>query len=264
MNSLLQRAPPHYPRLLAALLLALFILRIALGGEEDASLQRVQQAGVLVVAFDASYPPFETTDGQGNYSGFDAGLAREIASRLGVQVQFANISFDSLYDTLTGRKADVVVSGLRYEAERTRDVFYTISYFDAGQALVVCSASTLTKPADMAGRRVAVELASEGEVEAKKLAAKTVGMQLQQCSTPEDELVALRRGAVDALVTDHVTALEMIEDQADLRLLAPPFAPDPLVVAGHVDDRTLMSEVNRIIKALRDDGTLGWLAQQWF
>lgn len=264
MNRLLQRAPPHYPRLLAALLLALFILRIALGGEEDASLQRVQQAGVLIVAFDASYPPFETTDGQGNFSGFDAGLAQEIARRLGVQAQFANISFDSLYDALTGRKADVVISGLRYEAERTRDVFYTISYFDAGQALVVRAASPISKTADLAGRRVAVELASEGEIEAQKLAAKTAGMQLQEYANPADELVALRDGAVDALVTDHVTALEMIKNQADLRLLAPPFAPDPLVVAGHIEDRTLMSEVNRIIKALRDDGTLERLAQQWF
>jgi ABC-type amino acid transport substrate-binding protein len=264
MNRFLRRAPPLYPRLLAAFLLILLILRIALGGKEDGSLTRVQQAGVLVVAFDASYPPFEMTDGQGNYSGFDTELARAIAARLGVQAQFANISFDSLYDALTGRRADVVISGLRYEAERTRDVIYTISYFDAGQTLVVRAVSPISKTADVAGRRVAVELASEGEVEAQKLAAKTSGMQLQQCTTVEDELVALRSGAVDALVADHVTALEMSKDQPDLRLLAPPFAPDPLVVAGHSDDRVLMTEISRIIKALRDDGTLSRLAQQWF
>ncbi len=263
MNKILHGTPTSYARLLAVLLLAVLVVRVALNNRPDGSLTRVQQADVLIVALDASYPPFETTDGQGNFSGFDAGLAQEIASRLGVQVQFANVSFDSLYDALTGRKADVVISGLRYEAERTRDVFYTISYFDAGQTLVVRAASPIGKTADLGGRRVAVELASEGEVEAQKLAAKTAGMQLQQCSTTEDELVALRNGAVDALVTDHVTALEMIKDQADLRLLAPPFAPDSLVVAGHIEDRTLMSEVNRIIKALRDDGTLGRLEGEW-
>jgi polar amino acid transport system substrate-binding protein len=250
--------------LLAALLLALLILRIALGGEEDGSLTRVQHAGVLIVAFDASYPPFETTDGQGNYSGFDAGLAREIAGRLGVTVQFANISFDSLYDSLTGRKADVVISGLRYEAERTRDVIYTASYFDAGQVLIVRAVSTFAKPSDLAGRRVAVELASEGDVEAQKLAAKTAGMQLEQYSTPDDATTALLSGAVDALVTDHVSALEIIKSATGLRLLLPPFAPDPLVVAGHSEDRTLMSEINRIVKALRDDGTLQRLEEQWF
>ena len=247
--------------IVVVLLLFVLIVRIAWHGGPDSSLQRVKQAGVLMVALDASYPPFEATDGQGNFGGFDVDLAREIASRLGVDVEFANISFDSLYDALASRRADVVISGLRYEAERTRDVIYTPPYLDAGQVIVV-RAGAINRPADLAGRRVGVETASEGDVETRKLAAKVPGMQIVEYGTPEEAMAALRSQAVDAAVTDYVTALELAKGQDSLRILLPPFASDPLVVAAHAQDRTLMSEINRIIKSLRNEGVLSRLADQ--
>lgn len=249
---------------LVVVLLVILIARLGWGAGQDPSLRRVQQAGVLIVAFDASYPPFETTDGQGNFGGFDAELARAIARRLGVEVQFANIAFDSLYDALASRKADVIISALRYEAERTRDVIYSTPYFDAGHVLVVRRGDAINKPADLAGRRVAVETASETEVELGKLTAKMAGVQIQAYETREDGLEALRRKDVDALATDRVSALSLVKGQADLRLVLPPFAPDLLVVAGHIQDRTLMSEINRILRALRDEGILAQLEAQSF
>lgn len=248
--------------IVVVLLLLVLVVRIAWPAGPDDSLQRVKQAGVLVVALDASYPPFEATDGQGNFGGFDVDLAREIASRLGVDVEFTNISFDSLYDALASRRADVVISGLRYEAERTRDVIYTPPYLDAGQVIVVRAADAINKPADLAGRRVGVETASEGDVETRKLAAKVPGMQIVEYGTPEEAIAALHSQAVDAAVTDYVTALELAKGQGGLRILLPPFASDPLVVAGHAQDRTLMSEINRIIKSLRNEGVLSRLADQ--
>jgi len=250
--------------LLVFALLIVLALRLGLGGEQDTSLRRVQQAGVLVVALDASYPPFETTDGRGNFGGFDVALGREIARRLGVQAQFANISFDNLYDALAGGKADVVISGLRYEAERTRDVIYTTPYFDAGQVFIVRSGDSAGKPADLAGRRVAVETASETEVELQKLRAKLTGLQIRGYETREDGLTALRRNEVDALATDRVSALSMIKNQTDVRLILPPFAPDLLVAAGNIRDRTLMNEINRILRALRDEGIIARLEAQSF
>ncbi len=247
---------------LVGALLVLLVARLALAQRSDPSLQRVQQAGVLVVALDASYPPFETTDGNGNFSGFDVAVAEEIARRLGLSVRFANIAFDSLYDALTGRRADVVISCLRYEAERTRDVIYTPSYFDAGQMLIVRAGEAIAGAADLAGRTVGVEWATEGEIEAQKLARKTPGLRVQSFAAMAEAIAALRAGVVAAVATDHVSARELCSGQTDLRLLLPPFAPDPLVIAGHSADRRLMAEVSRIVRAMQGDGTLDLLAER--
>lgn len=257
-------SPFLIPRLiLAVLLLLLLIVRVGGSLAPDTSLQRVQQAGVLVVALDASYPPFETTDGLGDFSGFDVELSRAIAKRLGVGVRFANISFDSLYDALAAGKADVIISGMRYEAERTRDVIYSASYFDAGQTLIVRAGDGIGRAADLAGRSVGVETASEADVEAQKLARKTAGMAVKQYETPEAALAALLSGALAAVATDRVTALTLVKGQAGLRLL-PPFAADPLLIAGDIQDRRLMNEIGRILKQLQDDGTLARLADESF
>ena len=255
--------PAPLPQLLATLLLLVLAVVVLAGRKPDDSLPRVQQAGELVAAMDASYPPFEMTDGQGNFGGFDADVAREIARRLGVGVRFANIAFDSLYDALASRTADVVISGLRFERERTRDVIYTPSYADVGQVLVVRAADAATT-ADLAGRSVAVETASEGEVEGSKLAAKVAGMRIREYETPEEMAAALHSQEVDAAVADLVTARDMAKGQPGLRLLLPPFAPDPLVIAGDSRDRALMTEINRILKAMRDEGVLDRLAEKWF
>jgi len=257
------RPRPLVPWLLL-LTLSLLLVPFLLRPGRDLSLRRVQDAGVLVVGLDASYPPFETTDGRGNFGGFDVDLAHEIASHLGIRAAFANIAFDSLYDTLLTGKADVVISGLRYEAERTRDVFYTVPYFDAGQVLIVRAEDPVQTANDLAGKQVAVETASEGDVEARRLATKVKGLTIVGYPTIEEAMSALHGGAVDAAVTDHVSARALVKDQAGLRLLLPPFAADPLVVAGRAKDGALMREVNRIIKALRDDGTLARLAERSF
>jgi polar amino acid transport system substrate-binding protein len=246
------------------MLLVILIARLVIANQPDASLRRVQEAGVLVVAFDASYPPFETTDGQGNFGGFDADLGREIARRLGVEVRFANIAFDNLYDAQFNRLCDVIISGLRYEAERTRDVIYSVPYFDAGPVFVVRAGDPASKSSDMAGRRVGVETASEADVELRKLATRVSGMQIRGYETREDAVAAVRQGAADAAATDYVSALALIKGQPDLRVILPPFAADPLVIAGHSADRTLLNEINRLLRAMREDGTLAHLAQSAF
>ncbi|MFN3761678.1 MAG: transporter substrate-binding domain-containing protein, partial [Anaerolineae bacterium] len=62
---------------------------------------------------DASYPPFESIDGEGNLVGLDVDLGRELAARLGVEAHFvANLSYDGLYDALTADQVDVLISAL--------------------------------------------------------------------------------------------------------------------------------------------------------
>jgi hypothetical protein len=75
---------------------------------------------------DASFPPFEFWDGEGNLVGFDVDLGREIAARLGVRVEFvANLSYDGLYDALAAEQVDVVISALYVDPTRMADFAYS-------------------------------------------------------------------------------------------------------------------------------------------
>ena len=108
------------------------------GGQQDRAWQRIQAAGRIHVGIDPSYPPFEQSNEEtGSLDGYDVDLARELGRRLGVEVDFVLVGFDSLYDAVRTGKVDVVISGMPYDPNWTEDVDFGVWYFNAGQFLVV-------------------------------------------------------------------------------------------------------------------------------
>ena len=56
----------------------------------------IKDKGKMVAGLSADYPPFEYVDANGNLAGFDVDLVNEIARRMGVEVEFVDMPFDSL------------------------------------------------------------------------------------------------------------------------------------------------------------------------
>ncbi len=122
---------------------------------------------MIRVCTDPSWPPFEFIDERtGEIKGLDVDLASALAARLrpegpAIRAQIVPVGFDSLYDALLAGRCDAVLSALPYEAERTEDVAYAISYFNAGLVIVVrdetADITGLGEPARPGGgRRVGV------------------------------------------------------------------------------------------------------------
>ena len=57
----------------------------------DTTLKSILSRGKIVVGTEATYPPMEYIDKNGNFVGVDIDIAKEIASDLGVKVEFKNI-----------------------------------------------------------------------------------------------------------------------------------------------------------------------------
>ena len=56
----------------------------------DGSLQRVLDAGKLVVACETAWPPFAYMDGDQKLVGYDVEVAAEVAKRLGVEIEYSS------------------------------------------------------------------------------------------------------------------------------------------------------------------------------
>ncbi|HLG74216.1 MAG TPA: transporter substrate-binding domain-containing protein [Chloroflexota bacterium] len=96
----------------------------------DISLEQVQQAGVLKVVLDASFPPLETLGPDGKPAGIDVQLAQALAQRLGVTVQITNMSSDGLKDAVWAGKADAIISSFQYVPEWRKELAYSEPYFE--------------------------------------------------------------------------------------------------------------------------------------
>src|SRR3990172_3535502 len=96
-----------------------------------------QTPGVLTVGSDVPYPPFEDFDTTGNVIGFDADLINEIASRLGLTVEWIDTDFDTIFTQLATGRFDVVASATTITPERAQQVSFTESYYNSQQAFTV-------------------------------------------------------------------------------------------------------------------------------
>jgi len=225
----------------------------------DRYLEGILANGVLRVGVDPSYPPFESVT-EGKIEGYDAELARAIAADLGVRVEFVPLALDTLYDALVAEKVDMLISALPFVYERQRGVRYSISYFQAGQMLVVRPEETrIVSIMDLKGKRVGVELGSTADTEVRRLARTSIAdMSLNSSyQTPGEALDVLVRGELDAAITDNTStqAYERAHPGA-ITTLSPPLTDEPYVVAMPVRANGLAGKVNATIGRLRESGEL--------
>ena len=231
---------------------------------KDETWERIQRDGVMRVAVDASYPPFEYIDEAGNLVGYDIDLAHELGRRFGVDVQFVIISFDGLYDALRVERADLILSALPFDLRLTEDVAYSHSYFNAGQMLVVReSEGSISSAEDLQGRRVGVEWGSMGDVESRQL-LRRMEFELYQYPTPAEALGVLADGEIDAVIADAVSVYQFHREHGGIKITGPPVTDDPYVIATLLSSSVLQERLNEAVLELSANGFLDQLRVQWF
>jgi ABC-type amino acid transport substrate-binding protein len=234
--------------------------------EKDPTWARILETGVLPVCTDPSWPPFEfLTEEVDTIAGFDVELAEHLAKRLapGVEARFVSVGFDSLYDALLAGRCDAVLSALPYEPTRTRDVTYSVAYFNAGLVLVVREGSAIGELWDLAGRAVGVEwgFLPEGDSRQRNF-LQSLG--LRRYETAADALRALQAGEVEAALVDRITAVGYIQACGELQIAGEPLTDLNYVIPTRPDSPRLLREIDRVLLEMRRDGTLQALQEQWF
>ena len=250
--------------LVVVVVLTLGVLRAFVGlGGADPAWERLQRDGVLRVGMDASFPPFEVEQ-EGHFSGLDVDLAAALAARWGVEVRFVNVHFDGLYDALRADKFDLIISALPYDRTMTRDVAYSVSYYDAGQVLLT-GGDAVTNLAELEGGRCGVELGSEAHQLVRRL-ARDRGLEIEVVPLREAaELPGrLLAGEVDGVVCDRLSAHDWMARWPDLRLAGSPLTSDPYVIAALPSSPELLRQVNLALEEWRASGYLRELQDRWF
>jgi ABC-type amino acid transport substrate-binding protein len=230
---------------------------------KDASLEHMQQTGVLRVGMDAAYPPFEWIDEQNQLVGLDVDLANEIGKRLGVRMEFSNIAYDGLYDALYTRKVDVLISGLVNAREFWGKASFSQPYFNMGEQIVILNRSDIGNMEDMAGKTAAVEVGSGGDVEARKWQRRIADFTVTRYPDANAALAAVLNGEADAALVDGVTARLGTGEHAELRIAGS--VADTLVAAAvHPESPALKALVDQALNQIAQDGTLDSLINKWF
>lgn len=236
----------------------------------DATWSRIIETGTFRIGIDPSFPPFESEDGKGHLKGLDIALVDEMVQQWSresltttVHVEYVYTGFDGLYDALRAGQFDAIVSALPYDAKRTEDVYFSHAYFNGGPYIVVREQDTTTKTyADLEGKRIGIELGSTGDAFARRW-QKRFKYDLREFNLPGEALRALKQGEVDAVFTDLIAFNDFSRTNAGLKTVGTPLVNEYLVIAVRKDSPTLLTQINAVIVAMKNDGRLERLYQQW-
>lgn len=179
-------------------------------------MEYVKDKGTLVVGV-TEYAPIDYKDENGEWTGFDADMARAFADSLGVEIEFVEIDWDNKIMELDGKTIDCVWNGMTLTPEVTSAMDCSVPYCGNAQVVVVPSADADKYPdADsLSDLTFAVEAGSAGEgvVEGEELNYTPV-------KTQADALMEVAAGTSGAAVIDSSMADAMVGEGTSYENLA--------------------------------------------
>lgn len=209
--------------------------------------------GVLVMATNAEFPPYEYHDG-GEIVGIDAEIAKAIAGELGMELEIEDIAFDSIIPEITSGKADMGLAGMTVTEDRKQSVDFSDTYAKASQKVIVKEDSEIASPDDLAGKIVGVQLGTTGDIYVSDLEAD--GTTVERYNKGFEAVQALSQGKIDAVVIDGEPAKTFVAQTEGLKILEESFTDEEYAIAVKKGNTELLDKINGALKTLKENGTL--------
>ena len=221
-------------------------------------LAAIQANGKLVVALEGAWQPWSYHDESDTLVGYDVEVSRAIAEKLGVEPEYVESDWDSLFAGLDAGRFDIVCNGVEVTDERAKTYDFTTPYGYIHTALAVRKDNEDIKSfEDLKGKTTAnMEL------------AESYGATVQGIDTLEETIQLLTAGRIDATLNADVSFYDYlnVHPDADFKLVAQ--TEDASHVAIPVrkgdDSASLLEAINTAIDELRADGTLKALGEKYF
>lgn len=227
-------------------------------------LEAIQSNGKLVIALEGAWQPWSFHDESDTLVGYDVEVSRAIAEKLGVEPEYVESDWDSLFAGLDAGRYDLVCNGVEVTEERAKTYNFTTPYGYIHTALAVRKDNEDIKSfEDLAGKTTANSLAST-----YMELAESYGATVQGIDTLEETIQLLTAGRIDATLNADVSFYDYlnVHPDADFKLVA--FTEEASHVAIPLrkgdETATLLEAINNAIEELRADGTLSELGEKYF
>lgn len=256
------------------IMLVLLMVGLLLAGcgakEPENQLEAVKDAEVIKIGVSADYPPFAFVDESGEFTGFAIDVDREIAKRLGVELEVMDVPYDTLYTALQEGKYDVADGNHMWTEEREEIMDMPRPYFITKNALLVAEdfdESQIQTVEDVAKFKVAQQT---GGVEEKFMRETLVDPGL----LPEENLTLYERadsialdvkaGRQDVSMNKVIVLKALVRELGGLKMIYVDGLPEGGVHMGVNEGETeLRDAIDQIIADLEAEGYLEELAKKY-
>ncbi len=224
------------------------------------TMEKLNKAQKVTVGTKFDQPLFGLKGLDGKPAGFDVEIAKIIAGKLGIpadKVEFLESTSKVREEFIEQGKVDFVVATYTINDKRKLRVAFAGPYYEAGQDIMVKSDnSTITGP----------ESFKDGKARVCSVEGSTPSEKIKEYLKDPKQLVlfdvyskcadALKNGQVDAVTTDNVILLGLVDKSGGaFKLVGKPFTKEPYGIGVKKDDTAFRNFINDTLEAAAKDGS---------
>jgi polar amino acid transport system substrate-binding protein len=227
-----------YKSAVKILVMAAALMAWLIGVAQADTLADIKAKGTLTVGVKADYPPFGFRTPSGELTGLEVDLAKDIAQRLGVNLQLEPVAASNRMQFLQAHKIDLIIATMAVTNDRNNAVGVLEPYYYAsGVAVLAPKTANIKSAADLQGKDVCVMKGAYYSDSVRKL----TGRDLVDLKNMNDASQALNSGRCFAFAYDDVrlnhNKRAMAEKWQDYDAIAINIPPLPWAVAVHSEDK---------------------------
>lgn len=232
----------------------------------DESLKKVTDAGVFVLGLDDAFPPMGFRNANNEIVGFDIDLAKEVTSRMGVDLKLQPIDWNSKEQELSTGNIDCIWNGFTKTPTREKVMTFSDAYVMNQQVIIVKSDSKNHDLKDFKGLKIGLQGGSTASDALE--AAPEFKSSLKEVIEFKDNLTALmdlNAGGVDGVILDLLVANDTIKrSNMDFKILNAGLSEEEYAIGFRFGDIALKDAIQAQLIEMSKDGTLAKISIKWF
>lgn len=232
----------------------------ACGAKTNDGEDQAAEKTTLVMATNASFPPYEFIGDDGNFAGIDVEIAGLIAEKLGLTLEIQDVEFGSIIGGVQSGKFDMGMAGMTVTEERLQSVNFSNTYAIGIQSIIVKEGSEITSFDDffdadgnVKDYKVGVQQDTTGDI----YASDDLGEDhVVQYKVGNDAVQALVAGKVDAVIIDNEPAKSYVASNEGLTILDTAYTEEEYAICIAKENTELLDKINAALVELTNEGKI--------
>lgn len=228
---------------------------------EQTTYEKIMEKGVMTVGTEGTYQPFTYHDENDELTGYDVEVAKAIGEKMGVEVEFSEITWEGLLASLDNGTVDLVLNQVGVTDEREEKYDFTDPYLYSYIALITTGDNTEIDSWESArGKKTSLNVSSNYAA-----IAEEYEMDITASETFSKDIELLTAGRTDCVINNTIAFNDYLVQKPDVDIKIVDVQEDADTVAIPIPkgNEDLVDAVNKAIKELQDDGTLTKLSEQF-
>lgn len=233
---------------------------------KKSTIETILKSGQLRVGFESGYMPFEMTNKDGKFMGFDIDMAKALAKSMGVKFVPVNTAWDGIIPALVTDKFDIIIGGMTVTQSRNLQINFSDPYIVVGQAVllnkkhegVIKSYKDLNDPK----YTIVSRLGTTGEQAAQKMIPRA---NYKAYEAEAEAAMEVIQGNADALIYDlpFIEIMQAQHGNGKTIALNAPFTYEPLAMAIRKGDPDFLNYLNNFLRQYKNDGRYDRAYAKW-